>query len=135
MDPSADMKRQKHFHMKKCDARSNNRMNGRYRGPTECNSGFDHRILCGIISDASSLVLRSNAVSNNIIQESWNDNVAVWPFRQLKYSKRYAGCRQKACTVPERLVGMGKSEWGLGMLHNRLGVVLLFLAYRYDVGE
>ena len=40
----------------------------------------------------------------------------------VKGLEAYAGCRPKVCTVPERLVGMGKSEWGLEMLHKRLGL-------------
>lgn len=40
----------------------------------------------------------------------------------VRVLEAYAGCRQKACTEPEQLVGMGKSEWGLGMLHKRLGL-------------
>ena len=44
----------------------------------------------------------------------------------VRVLEAYAGCRQKACTVPEELVGMGKSEWGLGMLHKRLGLCSFF---------
>ena len=99
-----------------------NNSNGRYRGPTECNSGFDHGFFAA--SSATRLPYYAAVMqSANIIQESWN--VAVWPFSS-KGLGAYAGCRPKACTVPERLVGMGKAEWGLGMLHKRLGLCSFF---------
>ena len=114
------------FQMKKCDARSNN-SNGRYRGPPECNSGFDHGILCGInqrrVFPRNFAAMQSAII---IIQESWSVECRCLALQAVKYSKRYAGCRQRACTVPERLVGMGKSEWGLGMLHQKAGVCAPF---------
>ena len=77
-------------------------------------------------ANASSLVFRSNAVSNII---SGVVECRCLALQAVEVLEGYAGCRRKACTVPERLGGMGKSEWGLGMLHGRLGFVLLFLAY------